>query len=215
MRARNEDYEISLETISKISEGTKPKLLLHACCGPCSCFPLTFLCQHFNVTIYYGNSNIYPFEEYDRRKKELEVLLQDLKKDEGLEVGLVMPPYDHEEYMKDLRPFALQKEGRTRCFLCYRKRMEEAYDYAESHGFDYFTTVMTISRQKSSHVLNAIGLGLEKQHKHCRYFISDFKKNGGIEKGRQIRLKYGLYNQLYCGCEYSFQAMKKRSNNSK
>ena len=93
--------------------------------------------------------------------------------------------------------------------------MEEAYDYAESHGFDYFTTVMTISRQKSSPVLNAIGLGLEKQNKHCRYFISDFKKNGGIEKGRQIRLKYGLYNQLYCGCEYSFQAMKKRSNNSK
>ena len=26
---------------------TKPKLLLHACCGPCSLFPLTYLCLNF------------------------------------------------------------------------------------------------------------------------------------------------------------------------
>ena len=46
-------YKVSLEEIKKLdlSHG-KPKLLLHACCGPCSCFPLTFLCPYFDVTIY-------------------------------------------------------------------------------------------------------------------------------------------------------------------
>ena len=38
------------------SKKEKPTLLLHACCGPCSTFPLADLCPHFKVTIYYNNS---------------------------------------------------------------------------------------------------------------------------------------------------------------
>lgn len=199
-------YQLSLGEIAKFPAGSKPRLLLHACCGPCSCFPLTFLCEHFSVTIYYNNSNIYPESEFCHRRDELERLLRDIKKDYGYEVGLIVPPYDNAAFTRDLAPFAAAREGGERCFVCYRKRMKEAYDFAEREGYDYFCTVMTISRQKNSQVLNRIGRELEQEGEHkTKYFYSDFKKDGGIEKGRRIRDRYGLYSQLYCGCAYTYQ----------
>ncbi len=74
-------YLKSLDKINSIKEeykDRKPKLLLHSCCGPCACFPLTFLCPIFDVTILYNNSNIYPSEEYFRRLEELKKLLGEL-----------------------------------------------------------------------------------------------------------------------------------------
>ena len=49
---------------------TKPSLLLHACCGPCSSYVLEYLCQYFDITVLYYNPNIYPKEEYLKRKEE-------------------------------------------------------------------------------------------------------------------------------------------------
>ena len=183
----------------------KPKLLLHVCCGPCSCYPLLYLCPHFDVTIYYGNSNIYPAEEYAHRLGELKKLLEYLKRDHGFDIGLIVPPYDNEGYMRHLEPLKDQPEGGERCFLCYGLRMEEAYSYAAEHGFDYFTTVMTVSRQKNSQKLNEIGKALSKKYPSVQYLYSDFKKNKGLEIGTAIRKQYDLYNQDYCGCIYSYE----------
>lgn len=195
-------HELALEELERIGD-KKPSLLLHACCGPCSCYPLTFLCPHFKVTIYYANSNIYPSEEYVRRRDELKFALSKFEEEYGYHVELIIPPYDYESYMEDLRPLKDEPERGARCLLCYEKRMEESYAYAEAHGFDYFTTVMTISRQKSSQAMNEIGKKLESRHPKTKYFYSDFKKKDGILKGKAMREKYGLYNQQYCGCEYS------------
>ena len=200
-------YIKSLEELKTIPKDKKPKLLLHACCGPCSCFPLVFLCPHFDVTIYYNNSNIYPEAEYTRRLEELKKLLEYVKKDYGFFVNLLIPEYKNIEYTKNvLEPLKEYPEGSLRCFACYEARMAEAYDYAEANGYDYFTTVMSISRQKSSQKMNEIGAKLEKDHKHTKYFYSDFKKNKGIDEGRAIKNHYGLYSQTYCGCVYSYKA---------
>ena len=188
----------------------KPTLLMHVCCGPCSCFPLTYLCPNFDVTIYYNNSNIYPTSEFDKRLDTLKELLGDLKRDYGYDVKLIVPEYDNDKYNSELSRYSESKEGGPRCLFCYEKRMSEAYDYAEKNHFDFFTTVMTISRQKNSQILNQIGEKLEKKHPDCRYFYSDFKKKDGALKGREIRLKYGLYNQNYCGCVYSYKEMLER-----
>jgi len=197
-------YKISLRELEELPVSPKPRLLLHACCGPCSCFPLTFLCPHFQVTIYYNNSNIYPEGEYTRRLEELKKFLAYFKRDYGYDVALIVPPYDNEAYNRDLEPYASLPEGEKRCFICYRKRMSEAYDYAEKEGYDYFTTVMTISRQKDSQILNKIGQDLEKTHSKTKYFYSDFKKNKGIDIGQEMRKHYDLYNQLYCGCKFTY-----------
>ena len=194
----------ALKTLASFN-GEKKTLLFHVCCGPCSCYPLTFLAPYFDITIYYTNSNIYPKEEYDHRLSELKRLLECLKRDRGFDIKLIVPPYDNESYTKKLAPLAHLGEFSERCFLCYRLRMEEAYDYAEEHGYDYFTTVMTVSRQKNSQKLNEIGAELEAKHKRTRYLYSDFKKNKGLEIGTEIRKYYDLYNQDYCGCVYSYE----------
>lgn len=199
------------ETIANLPSFPKPKLLLHVCCGPCGCYPLTYLCPHFDVTIYYANSNIYPAEEYQRRLATLKELLTYLKRDYGFDIGLVVPPYENEAYTKKLEPLKDVPEFGERCFLCYGLRLEESYDYAEAHGFDYFTTVMTVSRQKNSQKLNEIGKALDSKYAHTRYLYSDFKKQKGLEIGTEIRKKYDLYNQNYCGCVYSYEDMLKRT----
>jgi len=199
-------YKKSLEIIEKVKVlPKKPRLLLHACCGPCACWPLRFLTPYFEVTIYFNNSNIYPEREYDRRLGELQKLLGYFKEDYGEDVSLIITSYDNDAYNKDLEPLANEPEGGKRCMVCYHKRMKQAYDYAEANGYDYFTTVMSISRQKDSQILNAIGKELESSHPNTKYFYSDFKKAKGIDTGREMRLHYNLYNQLYCGCKYTYE----------
>ena len=201
-------YKESLKEIALVQKDAyKPKILLHACCGPCAGWPLAFLHDIFDITIYYNNSNIWPEQEYTRRRDELIRLV----KDAGYEdIDVIVPPYDNiaytNKYLKDRRD---DPEGWRRCFGCYEVRMREAYAYAEEHGFDWFTTVMTISRQKDSQVLNAIGLKLQEEFPKVRYFISDFKKGGGQTERDRIVAQYGLYHQDYCGCVYSYTARHK------
>ena len=59
--------------------GKKPKLLLHACCGPCFTIPYEIIKDYFDITIIYNNSNIYPENEHNRRLKELKKYLKDIK----------------------------------------------------------------------------------------------------------------------------------------
>lgn len=199
-------YQKSLKILENLGDlDKKPRLLLHACCGPCSTFPLTFLCPHFDVTIYFNNSNIYPESEYSRRLEELKKFLEFFKRDYGFDVKLIATKYDNDEYNKDLEPYKNQPEGMTRCFICYEKRMDGAYKFASENGFDYFTTVMTISRQKNSQKLNEIGEKLSEKYPNVKYFYSDFKKNRGIDIAREMRINYDLYQQLYCGCKYTYE----------
>ena len=47
------------------------KFLLHACCAPCGAYVIEELQKRgFDVTVYYYNPNIYPIEEYMRRRDE-------------------------------------------------------------------------------------------------------------------------------------------------
>ena len=198
-------YKQSVEELNKLPKGKKPTLLLHACCGPCSTFPLTFLCPYFDVTIFFNNSNIYPSSEYYRRLNELKKFLEYFKKDYGYKVKVIETEYNNEQYNIDLEQYKELPEGQIRCFICYEKRMDEAFNYANENGFDYFTTVMTISRQKDSQKLNEIGAKLQKKYAKTQYFHSDFKKNKGIDMAREMRIHYILYQQLYCGCKYTYQ----------
>lgn len=193
-------YLLSQEEISKIKAlPYKPKLLLHACCAPCSCFPLSFLHEHFQITIYYNNSNIYPQKEYQIRLDELKKYLNDYYPN----IDIITPEYDHENYMENLRPYKDMREGQQRCFLCYAKRMDEAYAFAQAHGYDYFTTVMTVSRQKNSLKINEIGQALSQKYPNVKYFYSDFKKKDGFLLGNNMAKALNMYRQKYCGCEYS------------
>ena len=195
-------YRMSLKELEEpfTLEEDGGKLLLHACCAVCASWPLEFLSEHFQLTVYFNNSNIWPEEEYDRRLYELRRYLSET--DPTIE--LITMPYDHEEYMKPLEPMKDDPEGFGRCFYCYAVRMGQAYAYAEEHGYDFFTTVMSISRQKDSQKMNEIGKSLSRLHPSTAYFYSDFKKGGGQERKDVLSREHNLYRQDYCGCEYSY-----------
>lgn len=198
-------YDMSIAEIEQIKKlGYKPTLGIHVCCGVCASFPLEFLAPIFNVKVLYFNPNIYPKNEYDRRLNELKRYILAFNDRYNENVELIEFEYNNEEFMKDLSEFSLEKEGGKRCLLCYEKRMDLTYKYSNDNNYDYFTTVMTISRQKNSYILNQIGERLSKKY-HCKYFYSDFKKKKGIDRVIELKKEYDMYSQLYCGCIYSYQ----------
>ncbi len=204
-------YRKGLETLEQIKKsGKKTTLLMHSCCGPCNAYPMELLVEYFDLTLYFNNSNIYPSEEYTRRLEELKKYVDFINKKHNTNIQMIVTTYDEENYRKCLEPLKDEKEGHARCKLCYEKRMNEAYKYASDHNFDYFTTVMTISRQKNSIVLNQIGEKLSNIYPNTKYLYSDFKKGQGIDKGLEIAKDHNMYRQKYCGCYYSLLAATKK-----
>ena len=65
------NFAQQMDAVLKELGGTRPHLLLHACCGPCSSAVLEQLCQYFEITVLYYNPNTWPAEEYYRRGEEL------------------------------------------------------------------------------------------------------------------------------------------------
>lgn len=204
-------YKESLKEIEQYKKGNpnkKPTILLHACCIVCACWPLDFLKENdFDITIMYNNSNIWPKEEYEHRLSELKRYINERWNDS---IPIIEEPYDYDTYSKTiLSNREYDPEGWKSCFGCYAERMNHAFHYANEHHFDYFTTVMTFSRQKDSQKINEIGLNIGKQYDHTKYFLSDFKKANGALKSDAICDEYCLYRQDYCGCEYSYHERHK------
>ena len=87
--------------------------------------------------------------------------------------------------------------------------MRETAKVAADNGFDYFTTTLSISPHKNAVWLNEIGERLGKEF-GVKYLYADFKKQNGEIIGKQIRAKYDLYDQQYCGCKYSYEDYQRR-----
>lgn len=207
-------YEKSMQIVENIRDlQRKPRLLLHVCCGPCSCYPLTFLAPLFDITIMYNNSNIYPESEFQKRLGELKKVLDHFKKENGWDIKLIEGKYDNSLFNTDLEPYKDLPEGQVRCFICFEKRMDEAFKYADENGFDYFTTVMSVSRFKNSQKLNEIGEKLAQKYKHTKYFYADFKKKNGEFVGKEISHSLNLYHQQYCGCKYTYEKYQRKIEN--
>lgn len=207
----NKNYQQILEKELqniKIS-GKKPKLLIHACCGPCFTIPHEILKDYFDITIIYNNSNIYPKEEHDRRFSELKKYLKDI----GANIVVIPTKYDNKKYNLDLEPRASDKEGHERCRICFKKRLKEGFEYASKNGFNYFGTVMTISRYKNAQDINKIGETLQKDYPTVKWLYADFKKNDGYEKSLIIIKEHEMYFQEYCGCKYSYESYQKKHQN--
>ncbi len=205
----NVNYQKTLyKTLENIkNDGKKPKLLLHVCCGPCFSVPFDILKDFFDITIIYNNSNIYPEEEFYRRKNELKKYLHLIGRDE---IEIVEVKYNPQEFLCYIKGHESDKEGHERCRLCFRYRLTYGYQYAQDHNFDYFGTVMSISRYKNAQDINAIGLDLEKEFPNVKWLCADFKKNNGYEKELVICRQFNLYFQEYCGCQFSYENFLKK-----
>lgn len=191
-------FESELEYIKKTYD-KKPKLLLHACCAPCSSYVLECLNCCFDITLYYYNPNISPESEFDYRVCELERLVEEMNLKS---VKVVVEKYNYNDFKSIAEGFETLPEGGERCFRCYKLRLEKTALFATENQFDYFTTTLTVSPYKNSYVLNNIGNELSKKY-GIKYLFSDFKKKDGYKRSCTLSKKYDLYRQNYCGCIFS------------
>lgn len=181
-------------------DGIKKKLLLHACCAPCSSYVLEYLSEYFDITLYFYNPNISPAEEYTFRAEELARLVAEMPLSGP--VHLEVADYTPEDFEAIARGLESLPEGGSRCERCYRLRLAATADLAARGGYDYFTTTLSISPYKNAVWLNTIG---EEESKRVGvpYLVSDFKKKNGYKRSCELSEQYGLYRQDYCGCVYS------------
>ncbi len=210
MEQKKNYYKQMEEIIAENSAlSKKPSLLLHACCGPCSSAVIELLSDFFKITIFYYNPNIFPPEEYSRRKNELSAFLEKFPPAKKTQIQLVEAPYNPEDFfeatgVREETYLQSEPEKGERCKRCYQFRMKCAYEYATKNQFDYFTTTLSISPHKDSEKINTIGKLLEIPEK-TKFLPSDFKKKNGFLRSLQLSAEYDMYRQDYCGCVYSKQ----------
>ena len=181
----------------------KPTLLLHSCCAPCSSYVIEYLIEFFKVTVYYYNPNVFPQEEYKKRKEEQEKLIY-IMNSTGNQIVFTDDGHDEESFKAASKGLESEPEGGNRCTKCYELRLEKTAEKAAAQNFDYFCTTLSVSPYKNAKKLNDIGKGLEEKYS-VKYLISDFKKREGYKKSIELSKQYELYRQDYCGCESSLK----------
>lgn len=198
------------EEIELIKEkGIRPKLLIHACCGPCSSYVIEYLNKYFDITMYYYNPNIYPTVEFLRRYDELEKFIKEFNEKNKIEIKLNAVDYETKEFYEAIRGLEHMGEKSRRCYNCYKLRMTKSAKYAKENDFDYFTTTLSISPYKNANWINEIGKKLEEKI-GIKYLYSDFKKNDGYKRSLELSKEYNLYRQEYCGCVYSKEERERK-----
>lgn len=208
---QKKNYQLMLDNvISGIQKsGSKPTLLLHVCCAPCSSYVLEYLSGFFDITVFFYNPNITSEEEYRYRIAESLRLLREMPLKGKVE--FLEGRYDVQDFFSVAKGLETEPEGGKRCFKCYELRLREAAEYAKNNGFEYFTTTLSISPYKNAEKLNMIGDSVADEY-GVKYLFSDFKKKNGYKRSIELSTEYGLYRQNYCGCVYSRLEMKRRKN---
>lgn len=204
-----ENYQVLLDKeLEAIRQsGRTPRLLLHACCAPCSSYVLEYLSAYFEITLFYYNPNIAPESEYRFREEEARRLIAAMPLPRP--VAFLPGAYDPAVFTRAAQGLETLPEGGERCTRCYRLRLEAAAREAARDGYDYFTTTLSVSPYKNADKLNALGREIAMQA-GVPYLVSDFKKRDGYKRSCALSAKYGLYRQNYCGCVYSQREAENR-----
>ena len=205
------------------------KLLVHACCGPCSIMPTRLLAQQgHDITVFYSNSNIAPAGEYEHRLDELR------KYGETQDFPVVEGAYDPDAWEREVGPigeaiaadnplpalFASRHAGddtpvdlpenvaellddenrKKRCRACYRMRLADAADYAAANGFDGLSTTLAVSPYQFTDVIREELDRAADEHGIAAVF-EDFRPY--YDEATRISRELGMYRQNYCGCRFS------------
>lgn len=190
---------------------TKPGILLHSCCGPCSSSVLELLSKYFDVTVLWYNPNLYPEAEYDKRLSTQKQLIDAIARD-GVQAKLLVEPWRSEDYFSRIKGLENEPEEGKRCLECFKIRLDETARIASERGFEWFCTTLTVSSRKDAVAINAIGREAEAKY-GVKWLPSEFKKREGNHRSIILSEKYGLYRQEYCGCVFSLANREKHDEN--
>ena len=177
------------------------KVLLHACCAPCSSAIVEWLLAHeITPVIYYFNPNIYPLEEYEIRKNESK------RHAESLGITWIDDDYDHEAWKQAVCGLENEPERGRRCEACFYLRLLATARKAQELGIAFFATTLASSRWKNLEQINAAGSRAAQAAPAVQFWAQNWRKDGLQERRNQLLKEYGFYNQTYCGCEFSMRS---------
>lgn len=173
------------------------KLMLHVCCAPCGCAVVEKLKDEFEVVLGFVDGNIFPKEEWEKRRNEVRKLGEKF----GCEV--VERKWKHMEWLDWVKGMEGEPEGGARCEKCFEWRLREIFELAGENECEIVGTSLGIGPRKNGEkvleVLEKLGeeFGMEILKK-------DFKKEWG--RGCEMVKEEGWYRQNYCGCEFSLSS---------
>jgi len=173
-----------------------PRILLHACCGPCALMPVTRLQDEgWSPELFWFNPNIHPVDEWRKRRdalREVAVKFSIPLHEEGSEP-------DPAAWVKELG----EETGfGKRCVRCYRPRMFRTAEFAAARGFDAFTSSLLYSKYQNHESIVAEAeqaaslFGASFLYRDFRPFWWD-----GIAMSKAM----GIYRQKWCGCILSMK----------
>ncbi len=197
---RGQEEEIKSLNSDPRPKTQNPRLLLHICCGPCATVAIERLkSENFEITGFFYNPNIHPEEEYNLRLENVKKVA--LKNN----ISLLPSLYEPKEWHKKIKGYERAKEGGKRCELCIKMRLIATGKRAKEGGFDIFGTTLSTGLNKDSRIINLYGANISESI-GVPFYLSDFKKRGGFQKGVLLSKEIGLYRQRYCGCIYSLRS---------
>ena len=182
------------------------KILLHMCCGPCSCYPVKKLREEgFEPTGFFFNPNIHPHQEWRRRLLTAREFAE--------KVGMKLFYDNHyglREFLQKVAgtiedinsPDTIQNADghHKRCKICYARRLGEAARFAAENNFEIFTSTLFYSIHQNHELMKSIAENFAKQF-GVKFYYEDFRS--GWQEGIDLSLELGLYRQNYCGCIFS------------
>ena len=179
------------------------EVLLHACCAPCSSAIFEWMLRNdIKPTIFYYNPNIWPLDEYRIRKEESQ------RHADSLGIRWIDGDYDHGEWLRGVCGLEHEPERGRRCELCFTLRLMATARKAHELGISCFATTLASSRWKSLEQIERAGRAAQAAVPGTLFWAQNWRKGGLQERRNELLREYGFYNQLYCGCEFSYAAQR-------
>jgi len=187
----------------RLDKRKKKSLLLQVCCAPCAIYPsVEILQKKYELTWYFCNPNLFSEEEYESRLEAVRTAA------EKFSIALIVEPYEHTAWQKEVLGWEDEPEKGKRCHICYRYRLEKTVALAKNKSFDFFGTSLTVSPYKDAVAIKSISEELAE--KYGVSFLPDNLRNDEVFRhSQELAKSLGLYRQKFCGCEYSMNHLKK------
>ncbi|MGN1280384.1 MAG: epoxyqueuosine reductase QueH [Succinivibrio sp.] len=184
----------------KLPEGFS-KVVVHCCCAPCSTALIEcLLVNDIKAHLFFYNPNIYPSDEYIKRRDEW-IHLCNL-----LNIEYTIGDYSYEKWQTEIRGLENEPERGNRCLKCFAHRLTATAEFAKDQGINLFTTTLCTSRWKSKDQVNKAGVIAQNSVEGSRFWDQDWRKEGLVGRRYELVRQIDFYNQLYCGCQYSINS---------
>jgi epoxyqueuosine reductase len=169
------------------------RILLHACCGPCTEYPARQLIKDGGlITGYFYNPNVQPAAENRRRRENFLKVAGILGFD-----ALAEPDCEPDIWR------SWTGDEKSRCRMCYAKRLSAAANKAKELGIPVFTTTLLVSPWQDHEAIRETGIKIAADA-GLTFLYRDFRE--GYRLGQQWARSDGIYRQRYCGCLLSLDS---------